>query len=111
MREAPSRVMIAELLRRGASVSAFDPVAMTEARHVYANEKNVAFAAGALEALEGADALVIMTEWKQFRSPDFAAVKRALRSPVVFDGRNLYEPSVVKGHGLEYYPIGRLASR
>ena len=111
MREAPSRVMIAELLRRGASVTAFDPVAMPEARHVYANEKGVAFAAGAVEALQGADALVIMTEWKEFRSPDFAAVKQMLRSPVIFDGRNLYEPSVVAGHGIEYYPIGRLGPR
>ncbi|HET7421310.1 MAG TPA: UDP-glucose/GDP-mannose dehydrogenase family protein [Candidatus Dormibacteraeota bacterium] len=111
MREAPARVMIAELLRRGATVHAYDPVAMTEAKHLYANEKGVSFAPGAHEALEGADALVIMTEWKQFRSPDFSALKRALKSPVIFDGRNLYEPSVVKGHGLEYYPIGRLAPK
>jgi UDPglucose 6-dehydrogenase len=62
-------------------------------------------------ALEGADALVIMTEWKAFRSPDFDAVKRALKSPVIFDGRNLYEPAVVKSHGLEYFPIGRLTQK
>ncbi|HEX3062389.1 MAG TPA: UDP-glucose/GDP-mannose dehydrogenase family protein, partial [Usitatibacter sp.] len=111
MREAPSRVIIAELLRRGARVRAFDPVAMKEARHIYAKEPAVAFADDAMAALQGADALVIMTEWKAFRSPDFDAVKAALRHPVVFDGRNLYEPAVVRSHGLEYFPIGRLAPR
>ena len=60
-----------------------------------------------MAAVRGADALVIITEWKAFRSPDFEAVKRALKTPVIFDGRNLYEPAVVRGHGLEYYPIGR----
>jgi UDPglucose 6-dehydrogenase len=107
MREAPSRVVIAELLRRGAAVTAFDPVAMAEARHLYAAEKAVDFAASAMEAVQGADALVIMTEWKAFRSPDFDALAAALKSPVIFDGRNLYEPAVVASHGLEYYAIGR----
>jgi UDPglucose 6-dehydrogenase len=107
MREAPARVIIAALLKRGASVVAFDPVAMPEARHIYEKEKAVGFVETAMEAVQGADALVIMTEWKAFRSPDFDAVKGALKSPVVFDGRNLYEPAVVRSHGLEYYPIGR----
>jgi UDPglucose 6-dehydrogenase len=107
MREAPSLVIIAALLQRGAQVVAYDPVAMPEARHVYGKNDAVAFAEDAMAAVQGADALVIITEWKAFRSPDFAAVKRALKAPVIFDGRNLYEPSVVRGHGLEYYPIGR----
>jgi UDPglucose 6-dehydrogenase len=107
MREAPSRVIIAALLERGAGIVAYDPVAMPEARHIYANEKAVAFADDAMQAAQGADALVIITEWKAFRSPDFDALKRALKSPVVIDGRNLYEPEVVRSHGLEYFAIGR----
>jgi UDPglucose 6-dehydrogenase len=107
MREAPSRVVIAALVERGAQVMAYDPVAMPEARHVYEGNGAVTFADDAMAAVQGADALVIITEWKAFRSPDFGAVKRALKAPVIFDGRNLYEPSVVRGHGLEYYPIGR----
>ena len=111
MREAPSRVIVGELLKRGARVTAYDPVAIGEARKIYDGEKSVGFAASAMEAVQGADALVIMTEWKAFRSPDFGELKRALKSPVIFDGRNLYEPEVVRSHGLEYYPIGRLAPR
>jgi UDPglucose 6-dehydrogenase len=111
MREAPSRVIIAELLRRGARVKAFDPVAMPEARHIYEKEESVSFADDAMSALAGADALVIITEWKTFRSPDFEAVKRALKEPVVFDGRNLYDPAVPRSYGLEYFPIGRLAPK
>jgi UDPglucose 6-dehydrogenase len=107
MREAPSRVMVGELARRGARVTAYDPVAMDEARKIYDGDKSVAFAATAMEAVQGADALVIMTEWKAFRSPDFGALKQALKSSVIFDGRNLYEPAVVRSHGLEYHPIGR----
>jgi UDPglucose 6-dehydrogenase len=111
MREAPSRVMVAELARRGARVTAYDPVAMDEARKIYDGDKSVAFAASAMEAVQGADALVIITEWKAFRSPDFEALKKALKSKVIFDGRNLYEPSVVRSHGLEYHPIGRGGAR
>jgi len=107
MREAPSRVVIAALLARGATVCAYDPVAMKEAAHVYEAESAVSFADSPMAALGGADALVIMTEWKAFRSPDFDAVKAALRAPVIFDGRNLYEPAVVRSHGLEYHAIGR----
>jgi UDPglucose 6-dehydrogenase len=107
MREAPSRVIMGELTRRGAKVTAYDPVAMDEARKIYKGDNGVAFAPSAMEAVKGADALVIMTEWKAFRSPDFAELKKALKSKVIFDGRNLYEPAVVRSHGLEYYPIGR----
>jgi UDPglucose 6-dehydrogenase len=107
MREAPSRVLIDALLEQGASVVAYDPVAMDEAREIYAGRKGIAFAGNAAEAVEGADALVIVTEWKTFRSPDFDELKRALKSPVIFDGRNLYEPAVVRAHGLEYHAIGR----
>jgi UDPglucose 6-dehydrogenase len=107
MREAPSRVIIAALLERGARVVAFDPVAMTEAKHLYRDEGRVAFAEDAMGAVQGADALVIVTEWKAFRSPDFDALRKTLKSPVIIDGRNLYEPAVVGAHGLEYYAIGR----
>jgi len=108
MREAPSRVVLDALMRRGASVCAYDPVAMDEARKIYRGVPSVSFAGSAMEAAQGADALVIMTEWKAFRSPDFEGLKRALKEPVIFDGRNLYEPAVVRGHGIEYHAIGRL---
>jgi UDPglucose 6-dehydrogenase len=110
MREAPSRVVIDALLARGADIAAYDPVAMDEARHIYGKERAVSFAASAMDAVKGADALVIMTEWKAFRSPDFDEIKRMLKSPVIVDGRNLYEPVTVLAHGLEYYPIGRLVA-
>jgi UDPglucose 6-dehydrogenase len=109
MREAPSRALIGELLARGATVSAYDPVAMTEARKVYADEPRVELAASALAACAGADALLIVTEWKEFRSPDLAAVRSRLRNPVVFDGRNLYAPPMLARAGIDYHPIGRAA--
>jgi len=108
MREAPSRVLVAELLERGASVTAYDPIAMPEARHIYRDESRVRFADSPMAALEGADALAIVTEWKEFRSPDFQRIKALLRTPAIFDGRNLYDPAEVRNSGLEYYPIGRL---
>ena len=108
MREAPSRVLIAALLEHGASVTAYDPVAMDEARHIYKTESRVRFADTPMAALEGADALAIVTEWKEFRSPDFQRMKQVLRTPAIFDGRNLYDPAEVRTNGLEYYPIGRL---
>ncbi|MBX3672360.1 MAG: UDP-glucose/GDP-mannose dehydrogenase family protein [Burkholderiales bacterium] len=107
LREAPSRVVIGGLLARGASVTAFDPVAMPEARHLYAGESRVAFAEAAMQAADGADALAIVTEWKAFRSPDFEELRRRLASPVIFDGRNLYEPAAVRAQGFEYFAIGR----
>ena len=110
MREAPSRVIVAELLRRGAQVTAHDPVAMDEARRVFAGVPQLDFAATPAEALEGADALVIVTEWKAFRSPDFDRMRAALREPVVFDGRNLFDPEQMQELGFAYFPIGRRAA-
>ena len=107
MREASSRVLVADLLAAGATVCAYDPVARHEAERVFAGAKGLSFAASAAEALAGADALAIVTEWQEFRSPDFEAVRAALKNPAIFDGRNLYDPAVVRGLGFEYYPIGR----
>ena len=107
MREAPSRVVIDGILGRGGRVTAYDPVAMDEARHIYRGEKRVAFTESPLAALDGADALLIVTEWKEFRSPDFGDLKERLKQPIIFDGRNLYDPAMVKAAGLEYYSIGR----
>jgi len=107
MREAPSRVVIDALVRRGASVVAYDPVAMDEARRVFADAPHVRFAASPIDACAGADALVIVTEWKEFRGQDFEAMRATLRQPLVFDGRNLYEPALPRAAGLEYFSIGR----
>jgi UDPglucose 6-dehydrogenase len=107
MREASSRVLIAELLARGASVSAYDPVAMDEAKRVFGAEPRISYAESPNQALEGADALAIVTEWKEFRSPDFGFIRKALKTPVIFDGRNLYEPRHVRAAGVDYQPIGR----
>jgi UDPglucose 6-dehydrogenase len=107
MREAPSLVLIDDLTKRGAKIVAFDPVAAVEAKHLLAGNTKVTFADSALDALTGADALAIVTEWKTFRAPDFAAMKAALKAPVVFDGRNLYEPATMAEQGFQYYPIGR----
>jgi len=107
MREAPSRVIVAELARRGAQLRAYDPVAMDEARRVMGDEPRLAFVDSQAEALQGADALVVVTEWKEFRNPDFDAVKAALKQPLVFDGRNLYDPLFMKTLGIDYQAIGR----
>jgi UDPglucose 6-dehydrogenase len=107
MREATSRVVIAELFRRGATVCAYDPVASTEARRIFGEEERLDYAASPNDALEGADALVIVTEWKEFRSPDFERIRAVLKNPVVFDGRNLYDPALPRASGIEYFPIGR----
>jgi UDPglucose 6-dehydrogenase len=107
MREAPSRVVINGLLSRGAAVNVYDPVAMPEARRIYEKEPGVKFASSTIAALDGADALIIVTEWKEFRSPDFEDMKRRLRSPVVFDGRNLYDPAHMRAAGIEYFSVGR----
>jgi UDPglucose 6-dehydrogenase len=107
MREAPSRVLIAEVLARGASVCVYDPAAMPEARRIYGGDARVAYADSPLAAAQGADALVIVTEWKEFRSPDFEGLRERLKQPVIFDGRNLYEPEFVRAAGFEYFPIGR----
>jgi UDPglucose 6-dehydrogenase len=108
LREAPSRVVVAALVRRGARVVAHDPVAMDEARRVFAMDAaQLEFAPTPNDALEGADALIIVTEWRHFRSPDFARMKQLLKQPVVFDGRNLFNPRTVRNAGIEYHPIGR----
>ena len=108
MREASARVLIGELLARGAKVTAYDPVAITEARRIFGDEPRISYAENPDAALEGADALAIVTEWKEFRSPDFARIARTLKTPVIFDGRNLYEPKDVRDAGIDYQPIGRV---
>jgi len=107
MREAPSRVIIDALLALGASVCAYDPVAIDEAKRVMSDARRLSFAANPIAACEKADALVVVTEWKEFRSPDFDALRQHLRHPVIFDGRNLYEPDVVRAAGFEHFAIGR----
>ena len=107
MREAPSRVIIGELLKRGAKVQAYDPVAATEAQRVMDGWAGLSYADGQKQAIEGADALVIVTEWKEFRTPDFDGIAAALKDKVVFDGRNLYEPELIRSFGIEYHSIGR----
>jgi UDPglucose 6-dehydrogenase len=115
MREAPSRFIIAELVKRGAQVVAHDPVAMTEAQHALELDfqtkpdelKQVSLVKTPEDALAGASALIIVTEWKAFRSPDFDRLKQAMQNPIIFDGRNLYEPQSMTELGFEYYGIGR----
>ena len=111
MREAPSRVVIDGLLERGARVLAYDPAAEHEARRLYAGQSALDYAASPMAALEDADALIIVTEWKEFRSPDFDDIRSRLREPVVFDGRNLYDPALVRSAGLEYHGVGRAAGQ
>jgi UDPglucose 6-dehydrogenase len=107
MREAPSLSIVADLVAAGATVSAYDPVAMQEAKRAFFGQQGLGFVDSPLAACDGADALLIATEWKEFRSPDFEAIKVALRQPVIFDGRNLYEPALLHEQGFEYYSIGR----
>jgi UDPglucose 6-dehydrogenase len=105
MREAASLTVIADLTAAGAAVRGYDPAAGHEAKNTL--KGNVKIVDSALAALDGAEALIIVTEWQEFRSPDFAAIKARLKTPAIFDGRNLYDPQVLKGLGIEYYPIGR----
>jgi UDPglucose 6-dehydrogenase len=107
MREAPSQTVVRGLLDRGASVMAYDPVAMDEARRVFGTTARLSYAASPMDAVTGADALVVVTEWQEFRSPDFSELKRTLRQPLLFDGRNLFDPREVRAAGLEYFGIGR----
>jgi UDPglucose 6-dehydrogenase len=111
MREAPSVVLLHQLLAAGARVRAYDPVAMAAARQelppVWFETGSLTLAEHQYDALPGADALVLVTEWKPFRHPDFPAMKRLLRSPLIFDGRNQYDPTKVKAEGFEYIGIGR----
>ena len=107
MREAPSLELLTDLLAAGATVTAYDPAAMHEAQRVLGNEPCVRYAQSPNDALEGADALVIVTEWKEFRSPDFELIKERLKQPLIVDGRNLYDPVLVRGMGFDYLAIGR----
>jgi UDPglucose 6-dehydrogenase len=110
MREAPSRVIVHELTRRGAVVQAYDPVAMPEASRVMEGVAGLRLCASQEQALAGADALLVVTEWKEFRNPDFDAIKAALKQPLIFDGRNIYEPALMQMHGIDYHGIGRAAA-
>ena len=109
MREAPSLVLIDDLVREGARVRAYDPAALGEAKKRFAGAKDVAIVDSAAAALEGADALAIVTEWQEFRSPDFTTIKTRLKTPAIYDGRNLYDPAVIRTLDYEYCPIGRKA--
>ena len=107
MREASSRRLLEMLWDAGANVRAFDPEAGHEARRIFGQRDDLVLCEHAPDALQGADALVVVTEWKQFRSPDFAKLQRTLQDAVVFDGRNLYDPAEIETAGLAYYGIGR----
>ncbi len=107
MREAPSIVIIEELLKRGARIEAHDPEALGEARRVFGDRIN--YHRVNYDALQGADALLVVTDWNEFRRPDFSRMKTLMKRPVIFDGRNLYEHDVMRAQGFTYYPIGRTA--
>src|ERR1035438_8804525 len=107
MREAPSRVLIEALWAEGAKVHAYDPVAMPEARRIYGERADLILCKTSPEVLSGADGLAIVTEWQEFRSPDFDSIRATLKTPVIFDGRNLYDPSQMARAGFSYYAIGR----
>jgi UDPglucose 6-dehydrogenase len=107
MREAASRVLMESLWSAGAKVQAYDPVAMPECLRIYGQRADLVLCKNSPEALQGADALAIVTEWREFRSPDFDHIKATLRSPAIFDGRNLYDPEHMRKAGFDYYAIGR----
>ena len=105
MREAPAVVVCNELLKAGASVVAFDPEAIEECQHRYLGDR-IEYASSPMDALKGADGLFLVTEWNEFRRPDFDQVKSSLRVPVIFDGRNIYSRKVLEGMGFTYYGLG-----
>lgn len=107
MREASSRVLIDELLQHGVNIQAYDPIAMNEAKFIYGERQDLKFCQTAEQTLENADALAIVTEWQEFKRPDFSLLKQKLRTPVIFDGRNIYDPKHVTEQGFIYYGIGR----
>lgn len=110
MREAPAIYIIKELVKRGASIQAYDPKAMDEARHFYLKEvPNVTYHQSKYETLQNADAMILLTEWKEFRAPDFAELKVQLKQPIIFDGRNQYNDTQLQKMGFEYYQIGKSA--
>ncbi|WP_340620496.1 UDP-glucose dehydrogenase family protein [Xenorhabdus siamensis] len=110
MREASSRVLMEELWEGGAKIQAYDPEAMQEAQRIYGQRDDLALMGTKEAALKGADALIICTEWQNFRAPDFDVIKNSLKTPVIFDGRNLYDPERLQSRGFTYYGIGRGAS-
>jgi UDPglucose 6-dehydrogenase len=105
MREAPAVPLINGLLKEGASVQAYDPEAMKVARGIFGSK--ITYADNSYAALTGADALVIVTEWNEFREPDYARMKKLMRTPVIFDGRNIYNPDALRGLGFTYVSMGR----
>jgi UDPglucose 6-dehydrogenase len=107
MREAPARDLMEALWAAGAKVRAYDPVAMSEARRLYGDRPDLSLVESAEAALEGADVLAVVTEWQEFRSPDFDHIRDAVKHKAIFDGRNIYDPSLVKSFGLKYHGIGR----
>jgi len=107
MRDAPSRVLMEALWQAGACVQAYDPVAMEEAQRSYGVRADLLLCGTKEAAVQDADALVIMTEWRQFKAPDLEALKRALKAPLIFDGRNLYDPQRMRERGFSYHGIGR----
>lgn len=109
MRDASSRVVIKGLWEMGATVTAHDPVAMSESKRIFGTDPRLSYTESPMAALANADALIIVTEWKAFLSPDFAHIKSTLKNAVIFDGRNMYEPSKVVDSGIEYFAIGRRA--
>ena len=111
MREAPSVVIINGLIDRGAKVVAHDPIAIDEAQHLFADNASITLVDDPYLATQGADALLIVTEWKVFRSPDFDRLKQQLKQPVIFDGRNIYEPEQMANEGFDYFGIGRSNQR
>ena len=110
MREAASRSVMESLWAEGATVAAYDPIAADECRRLYGERPDLTLAASPLEAVRSADALIVVTEWKEFRSPSFEEIKARLNTPVIFDGRNLYDPAIVARYGIEYHSIGRPVS-
>ena len=108
MREAPAIYVVKELVKRGAKVQAYDPKAMEEAEHFYLKDvENIAYKNSKYEVLGNADALILLTEWKEFRSPDFSEIEKQLKTPVIFDGRNQYNSYNLEERGFEYYQIGK----
>jgi UDPglucose 6-dehydrogenase len=110
MREAPSRIVLEALIEAGATVQAYDPEALHEAQRIYGDQPaGLSYCHNQADTLQNADALIIVTEWKQFRSPDFDELQQSLTDKVIFDGRNMYDPKLVRQSGLQYYAIGRPA--
>ena len=107
MRAAPSRTMMERLWQLGANVSAYDPAGMEETHRIYGDRADLTLSQDPMAALKDADALLVVTEWKVFRSPNFEMIKSLLKTPLIFDGRNLYDPQAMRDMGFEYFPIGR----